>query len=162
LNFFQYSLKQARAALERLYTALRDTDNNNIKSINNEIFKQRFIQAMNDDFNTPDAYSVLFDLVKEINRLKVNDMAMANGLAVQLRQLTNILGLLTQNPEQFLQNQVQVSRSIDVEKIKILIKKRNNARENKLWAQADLVRDQLTKMGIILEDSPQGTVWRYK
>ncbi|MGP1955863.1 MAG: cysteine--tRNA ligase [Arsenophonus sp. NC-PY1-MAG3] len=162
LNYTEKNLKQARAAIERLYTALLDTNTNDIKYVNNEIFKQRFIQAMNDDFNTPDAYSVLFDLVREINRLKANNMAMANGLAVQLRQLTNILGLLTQNPEQFLQNQVQVSHSIDVEKIKILIKKRNDARENKLWAQADLARDQLSKMGIILEDSPQGTVWRYK
>ncbi|MGP1924649.1 MAG: cysteine--tRNA ligase [Arsenophonus sp. NEOnobi-MAG3] len=162
LNYTEESLKQARTALERLYTALRDTDSNNVKFTDNQIFKQRFMQAMNNDFNTPDAYSVLFDLVREINRLKVYDMAMANGLAVQLRQLTNILGLLTQNPEQFLQSRAQVSDSADIEKIETLIKQRNDARENKLWVKADLTRDQLSKMGIILEDTLQGTVWRCK
>ncbi|MFP3029163.1 MAG: cysteine--tRNA ligase [Arsenophonus sp.] len=163
LNYTEENLKQARTALERLYTALRDTDTNNVKFTDNKIFKKRFMQAMNNDFNTPDAYSVLFDLVREINRLKVNDMATANGLAVQLRQLTNILGLLTQNPEQFLQSRAQVSyMAADIEKIEALIKQRNDARENKLWAKADLTRDQLSKMGIILEDTQQGTVWRCK
>lgn len=162
LNYTEENLKQARTALERLYTALRDTDTNNIISTDNEIFKQRFMQAMNDDFNTPEAYSVLFDLAREINRLKVDDMAMANRLAVQLRQLANILGLLTQDPEQFLQSRAQVSHSADLEKIEALIKQRNDAREKKLWAQADSARDELTKMGIILEDSSQGTVWRRK
>ncbi len=162
LNYTEENLKQARTALERLYTALRDTDTNNVISTDNEIFKRRFMQAMNDDFNTPEAYSVLFDLAREINRLKVDDMVMANGLAVQLRQLANILGLLTQNPEQFLQSGAQISHSADIEKIEALIKQRNDARENKLWAQADSARYELTKMGIILEDSPQGTVWRRK
>ncbi len=162
LNYTEENLKQARTALERLYTALRDTDTNNFISTDNEIFKRRFMQAMNDDFNTPEAYSVLFDLAREINRLKVDDMAMANRLAVQLRQLANILGLLTQDPEQFLQSRAQVSHSADIEKIEALIKQRNDARENKLWAQADSARDELTKMGIILEDSSQGTVWRRK
>ncbi|WP_121463462.1 cysteine--tRNA ligase [Arsenophonus endosymbiont of Aleurodicus dispersus] len=162
LNYTEENLKQARTALKRLYTSLLDTNPNHIKSTNNEIFKLRFMQAMNDDFNTPEACSVLFDLAREINRLKVNNMAMANGLALQLRKLANILGFLSQNSEKFLQRRTQVSDSADIEKIELLIKQRNDAREKKLWAQADLVRDKLTEMGIILEDSLQGTVWRSK
>ncbi|MFP3019532.1 MAG: cysteine--tRNA ligase, partial [Arsenophonus sp.] len=131
LNYTEENLKKARTAVERLYIALRDTNTNNIKSSKNEIFKFRFMEAMNDDFNTPKAYSVLFDLVTKINILKNNDMEMANNLAMQLRQLANIFGLLTQNPEQFLQSKVKCSHRNEIEKIELLIKKRNDARKSK-------------------------------
>ncbi|MGP1931587.1 MAG: DALR domain-containing protein, partial [Arsenophonus sp. ET-DL12-MAG3] len=84
----------------RLYIALRNTNVDNVKFIKDEKFKIRFMAAMNDDFNTPKAYSVLFDLAKEINRFKDNNMTIANELAAQLRQLANILGLLTKNSEE--------------------------------------------------------------
>lgn len=162
LYYSEENLKQAHTALKRLYSALRDTDTNNIKPNTNKIFKLRFIEAMDNDFNTPKAYSVLFDLAREINRLKVNDIAIANSLAVQLCQLANVLGLLTQDPEQFLQNHTQTFPSTETKKIKALIKERNDARKDRLWEKADLARNKLIKIGVILEDSPKGTVWRRK
>ena len=160
LNYSEENLKQARASLERLYTALRGTNSQTNPAGGNE-FKSRFNDAMNDDFNTPEAYSALFDMVREINRLKSEDPVAVDGLAAQLRELAAILGILQQDPETFLQGGAQ-GESDDVAKIEALIKQRNDARQAKDWALADDARNQLTEMGIILEDGPQGTIWRRK
>ncbi|TNH45330.1 cysteine--tRNA ligase [Photorhabdus luminescens] len=160
LNYTEENLKQARTALERLYTALRGTDAS-VQPAGGEVFEARFIEAMNDDFNTPEAYSVLFDMVREINRLKSEDIDAANGLAAELRKLSGILGLLQQEPEQFLHRGVQADDE-EIAKIEALIKQRNDARKNKDWALADSARNQLNEMGIELEDGPQGTSWRRK
>ncbi|ANI28393.1 cysteine--tRNA ligase [Yersinia entomophaga] len=160
LNYSEENLKQARASLERLYTALRGTDANATPAGGAE-FEARFREAMDDDFNTPEAYSVLFDIAREVNRLKAEDMAAANGLAAELRKLAHVLGLLEQDPEQFLQSGAQADDD-EVTKIEALIKQRNDARASKDWAMADSARDQLNEMGIVLEDGPQGTSWRRK
>ncbi len=160
LNYSEDNLQQARAALERLYTALRDTDDNTVVA-DGAYYEARFRSAMDDDFNTPEACSVLFDLAREINRAKAEDIILANRLAARLRQLGSVLGLLTQKPEQFLQNQ-QGHNTEDLAKIEALIKKRLDARKAKEWATADQAREELTAMGIILEDGPQGTTWRRK
>ena len=160
LNYSEENLKQARASLERLYTALRGTNSQTNPAGGNE-FKSRFNDAMNDDFNTPEAYSALFDMVREINRLKSEDPVAVDGLAAQLRELAAILGILQQDPETFLQGGAQ-GESDDVAKIEALIKQRNDARQAKDWALADDARNQLTEMGIILEDGAQGTIWRRK
>ncbi|MGG8980442.1 DALR domain-containing protein, partial [Escherichia coli] len=76
-------LEQARAALERLYTALRGTDKT-VTPAGGEAFEARFIEAMDDDFNAPEAYSVLFDMAREVNHLKAEDMAAANAMASHL------------------------------------------------------------------------------
>ncbi|WP_109400163.1 cysteine--tRNA ligase [Proteus sp. TJ1640] len=159
LNYTEENLKQARTALERLYTSLRGTDKN-AQPAGGEAFEAQFIDAMNDDFNTPEAYSVLFDLAREVNRLKAVDMNAANGLAAVLRKLAKVLGLLEQEPEHFLQSGAKADDAGEVEKIELLIQQRNDARKNKDWAAADVARDALTAMGIVLEDGPQGTVWR--
>ncbi|WP_311754058.1 cysteine--tRNA ligase [Proteus columbae] len=159
LNYTEENLKQARTALERLYTSLRGTDAN-AQPVGGEAFEAQFIDAMNDDFNTPEAYSVLFDLAREVNRLKSVDMNAANGLAAVLRKLAKVLGLLEQEPEHFLQSGAKADDADEVEKIELLIQQRNDARKNKDWAAADVARDALTAMGIVLEDGPQGTVWR--
>ncbi|WP_109397783.1 cysteine--tRNA ligase [Proteus faecis] len=159
LNYTEENLKQARTALERLYTSLRGTDEN-AQPVGGEAFEAQFIDAMNDDFNTPEAYSVLFDLAREVNRLKAVDMNAANGLAAVLRKLAKVLGLLEQQPEHFLQSGAKADDAGEVEKIELLIQQRNDARKNKDWAAADVARDALTAMGIVLEDGPQGTVWR--
>ncbi len=159
LNYTEENLKQARTALERLYTSLRGTDAN-AQPVGGEAFEAQFIDAMNDDFNTPEAYSVLFDLAREVNRLKSVDMDAANGLAAVLRNLAKVLGLLEQEPEYFLQSGAKADDAGEVEKIESLIQQRNDARKNKDWAAADVARDALTAMGIVLEDGPQGTVWR--
>ena len=158
LNYGEENLKQARAALERLYTALRHTDAS-AEAAGGEAFVTRFCAAMDDDFNTPEAYSVLFDLAREVNRLKAEDRAAANGLAARLRELAGVLGLLTQEPELFLQGGAQDD---EVAEIEALIKMRNDARQAKDWAQADIARDKLNALGIVLEDGPQGTIWRRK
>ncbi|WP_350305486.1 cysteine--tRNA ligase [Photorhabdus viridis] len=160
LNYTEENLKQARTALERLYTSLRGTDAS-VQPTGGELFETRFKEAMNDDFNTPEAYSVLFDIAREINRLKSENMAAANGLAAELRKLAGILGLLEQEPEQFLHSGVQANDE-ETTKIEALIKQRNDARKNKNWALADSARNQLNEMGIELEDGPQGTSWRRK
>ncbi|WP_445374158.1 cysteine--tRNA ligase [Photorhabdus tasmaniensis] len=159
LNYTEENLKQARTALERLYTSLRGTDAS-VQPAGGEVFEVRFNEAMNDDFNTPEAYSVLFDIAREINRLKSENMVAANGLAAELRKLAGILGLLEQEPEQFLHSGVQDDEEIT--KIEALIKQRNDARKNKDWALADSARNQLNEIGIELEDGPQGTSWRRK
>ncbi|MCW7760846.1 cysteine--tRNA ligase [Photorhabdus luminescens] len=160
LNYTEDNLKQARTALERFYTALRGTDAS-VQPAGDEVFEARFIEAMNDDFNTPEAYSVLFDMAREINRLKSEDIDAANGLAAELRKLAGILGLLQQESEQFLHRGVQADDE-EIAKIEALIKQRNDARKNKDWALADSARNQLNEMGIELEDGPQGTSWRRK
>ncbi|OAT22121.1 cysteinyl-tRNA synthetase [Buttiauxella noackiae ATCC 51607] len=160
LNYSEENLKQARTSLERLYTALRGTDAN-AQPAGGEAFEARFREAMDDDFNTPEAYSVLFDMAREVNRLKTEDLAAANGLAAALRQLSAVLGLLEQEPEVFLQSSVQADDG-EVAEIEALIKQRNDARQSKDWALADQARDRLNEMGIVLEDGPQGTTWRRK
>ena len=160
LNYSEENLKQARTSLERLYTALRGTDSS-VKPAGGEAFAARFREAMDDDFNTPEAYSVLFDMAREVNRLKTEDLSAANGLAAALRQLSGVLGLLEQEPEVFLQSGAQADDS-EVTEIEALIKQRNDARQSKDWALADQARDRLNEMGIVLEDGPQGTSWRRK
>lgn len=160
LNYSEENLKQARASLERLYTALRGTDPQALPAGGAD-FEARFRTAMNDDFNTPEAYSVLFDMARELNRLKAEEPAAADGLAAELRKLARVLGLLEQDPEQFLQSGAQADDG-EVAEIEALIKQRNDARRTKEWALADAARDRLNEMGIVLEDGPQGTTWRRK
>jgi cysteinyl-tRNA synthetase len=161
LNYSEENLKLARTSMERLYTALRGTDAN-VEPKGGEAFEARFRAAMDDDFNTPEAYSVLFDMARDINRLKTENLEAANGLAAELRRLAAVLGLLTQDPEQFLQSGAQSDDNGEVAEIESLIKQRNDARASKNWAMADQARDRLNEMGIVLEDGPQGTSWRRK
>ncbi|EEI3887559.1 cysteine--tRNA ligase [Salmonella enterica] len=160
LNYSEENLKQARASLERLYTALRGTDKSAVPA-GGEAFEERFVEAMNDDFNTPEAYSVLFDMAREVNRLKGEDMTAANAMASHLRKISGVLGLLEQEPDVFLQSGAQADDG-EVAEIEVLIQQRLDARKAKDWAAADAARDRLTEMGIILEDGPQGTTWRRK
>ncbi|MDI9769116.1 cysteine--tRNA ligase [Pantoea dispersa] len=160
LNYGEDNLNQARAALERLYTALRHTDASAAPA-GGEAFEDRFRSAMDDDFNTPEAYSVFFDMAREVNRLKGEDKAAADALAAKLRQLADVLGILQQDPEQFLQSGAQVNAD-EVAEIEHWVKTRADARAAKDWAQADIARDKLNELGVIVEDSPQGSSWRRK
>ena len=158
LNYSEDNLKQARSALERLYTALKDVDLTAIAAPAEE-FVARFNAAMDDDFNTPEAYSVLFDMVREVNRLKLTNMAQASALAVTLKQLADVLGLLSQPPETFFQGG---GRDDEVAEIEALIVERNRARTEKDWSAADVARNRLNELGVELEDGPGGTTWRKK
>ncbi|MGI2199119.1 cysteine--tRNA ligase [Shewanella baltica] len=158
LNYSEDNLKQARSALERLYTAIKDADLT-VAAAPAEEFIAKFKAAMDDDFNTPEAYSVLFDMVREINRLKLTDMAQASALAVTLKQLADVLGLLSQEPEAFFQGG---GSDDEVAEIEALIVERNRARTEKDWAAADVARNRLNELGVELEDGPSGTTWRKK
>ena len=158
LNYSDENLNQGRAALERLYTALRGLPV--VAAAGGESFVDRFRAAMDDDFNTPEAYSVLFDLAREVNRLKSEGAAEAPSLAARLRELGGVLGLLEQDPQAFLQGGAETDS--EVAEIEALIKARNDARAAKDWPAADAARNRLTEMGIVLEDGAQGTSWRRK
>lgn len=155
LNYSAESLDSARHALERLYLTLRGLPEKTESTTVTE-FEQRFNEAMDDDFNTPNALAVLFDLAREINRVRDETPQKAAELAGVLRRLGGILGLLQQSPETFLQSGISEQQA----KIQSLIDARNQARKTKQWAEADRVRDQLLQMGVILEDTPHGTIWR--
>ena len=156
LNYSEENLNLAQQALERLYTALRGIDKNALP-FGGENFVASFREAMDDDFNTPNALSVLFEMARELNKLKTEDATKANGLAARLCQLGNILGLLESDPETFLQ---AGSNDMEIIQIEALIKQRNEARTAKDWATADAARNALSAMGIVLEDGPNGTTWR--
>lgn len=166
LNYSEDNLKQARASLERLYTAIRDVNVDDVITLDEAVketkFYQGFVKAMNDDFNTPEALAVLFDLAKEINRVKTNDIDKASLLASMLVKFANVLGLLTQTPDQFLQGfkSDESGDGDEVVEIEALILQRNTARANKDWASADDARDKLAALNIVLEDGANGTTWR--
>ncbi|WP_414163032.1 cysteine--tRNA ligase [Superficieibacter sp. BNK-5] len=162
LNYSEENLKQARSALERLYIALRGTSNTDVAFSRGEYYENRFKDAMDDDFNTPEAYSALFDLAKEVNNAKqTGNNEEANAAATMLRKLAKVLGLLEKDPEAFLQSGAQADDG-EVAEIEALIQQRLDARKAKDWAAADAARDRLSEMGIVLEDGPQGTIWRRK
>lgn len=148
LNYADESLNDAAAGLTRLYTALRDVEI--IQSAIEDEYKHRFEQAMNDDFNTPVAMSVLFDLARELNKTK------SPALATTLKYLASFLGLLQENPDGFLQGESDDDTTIETQ-----IQARIDAKLAKNWALADQIRDELKAQNIILEDSPDGsTRWR--
>ncbi|MFV7769717.1 cysteine--tRNA ligase [Shewanella marisflavi] len=158
LNYSEDNLKQAKAALERLYTALKGLDLS-VEAAPATEYVAKFTAAMDDDFNTPEAYSVLFDMAREINRFKVDDLAAASALGVSLKQLGDVLGILDQDVDAFFKGQ---GSDDEVAQIEALIAERNRARAEKDWPAADVARDGLNALGVILEDGPEGTTWRKK
>ena len=156
LNYSQENLDQARSSLERIYTALRGVEPVECELEGNE-YVAKFRKAMNDDFNSPEALPVVFEVAKELNRVKESDSEKAGHLAFVLRSLGEILGIAQQAPEAFLQGG---QNDDEVAEIEALIVKRNDARASKNWAAADEARDALNALGVILEDSAGKTTWR--
>jgi cysteinyl-tRNA synthetase len=115
---------------------------------------------MDDDFNTPEALAVLFDLVREINRLRDVDPTAAAGLGAELRDLGDALGLLQDDPEAYLRGGGNEANGLDDAQIEALIQRRADARKARDWAEADRIRDELQTAGILLEDGAGGTSWR--
>ena len=156
INFSDVALKQARASLTTLYTALRDVTPS--MALQNTEYHTAFSAAMDDDFNTPLAISVLFTLANEVNRLAKTDFVRARQLSRTLKELGDVLGLLQQDARAFFQGDTKDSTAIAL--IEQLIAERNKARQEKNWVVADSCRDKLLAMGVILEDSAEGTSWR--
>ncbi len=169
LNYSDHHLDDAKQGLTRLYTALKDFDvvAGDIDWSNPHAAK--FRQAMDDDFNTPEAVAVLFELVNEINRLKSIETAQL------LKSLAAILGLLQRSAQEFLQNTVVIMTTpgdavaggvtahivnYTPEVIDRLIDDRVAARKAKNFAESDRIRKELLDVGIVLEDGPKGTTWR--
>lgn len=154
LNYSTENLDIAKASVSRLYSALDGVQLG--QAIENSAYEQAFMDSMNDDFNTPKAMAVLFDLAKEVNKQK--DSPEQPGLVALLVKLGNQLGLLTESAETFLQ--AQMGESLDEARIEALIVERTEARRNKDFARSDAIRDSLLAEGIELLDSAEGTRWR--
>ena len=181
LNHSNEALDNAKAALTRFYIALNGLSAASAPA--HSEYEQRFFAAMDDDFNTPVAVAVLFDLARDINSLKATDIAAAAALAATLRRLGGILGILQEDPMVYLQKPVReipdgriVSASMhatghstavvegraqfSAASIEELIAQRNAARAAKNFSESDRIRDELRAQGVILEDNAGRTTWR--
>jgi cysteinyl-tRNA synthetase len=161
LNFSDTNLNNAKASLTRLYTAIRGLHSSDAAL--NEVsqrfdFEKRYNAALDDDFNTPIALSVLFELAKLINSERDKDNDQANALAQLLIKLGGYIGLLQMDADVFLKQDVALSDEDIDNKIKL----RNEARDSKNFATSDQIRDELIELGIVLEDGANGTSWRRK
>lgn len=158
LNYSDQHLQDAKNSLTRLYNALKFLDDVDTSSFTidwNNDHAKRFQDAMNDDFDSHKAITVLFELANEIN--KSQDIQSA----LLLKALSNILGLLTRTTSDFLKNvEVSQKNQLDESEIEKLIQARRDARANKNYAEGDRIRQELLDQGVILEDSAQGTTWR--
>ncbi len=160
INYSAQSLRQSTSVLARFYNALKDLDTSNAKSLTNSRFEKAFFAAMDDDFNTPEAFSVLFEMVKEINKQKASEADAANQLGALLVRLANVLGLLQSSPAEFLRG--KASSEVDAEQVEQLIAAREQARAEKDWARADEIRDKLAAMKVVVEDGTSGSGWRFE
>jgi len=159
IDYSEQSLKEARVALERFYQALSEVPAvaDGAALLDND-FEARFFAAMDDDFNTPRALAVLFELVNEMNKAVREGSAQAPALAAQLRRLGGIIGLLQQDPDSFLKGEDRAGE-IAAAEIEALIAARNQARSERNYAESDRIRDLLAAQGVILKDSREGTSW---
>jgi len=171
LNYSDVHLDDAKLSLYRLYTALKNVPVVDVVTVDwNEPHAQRFNAAMDDDFNTPEAIAVLFDLANKVNRERSVETAK------QLKALGGVLGLVQSDPNEFLQGashvayvasggfvvggSAEVSRSFGEGSIHILIAARTAAKLARNYTEADRIRKELLAAGIVLEDSATGTTWR--
>ena len=159
INYSDAQLEEARSGLVRLYTALAQVPGARIEALDSENpWVRRFTDAMNDDFNTPEAIAVLFDLASEVNRTTGDEKS---RLANLLKSLGSALHFLQRDPTHFLQSGNKTEDGLSPAQIEEQIAARVSAKQAKDFAKADLIRKMLLDQGIILEDKPGGkTEWR--
>uniref|UniRef100_UPI00403FFF79 cysteine--tRNA ligase n=2 Tax=Candidatus Njordibacter sp. Uisw_039 TaxID=3230972 RepID=UPI00403FFF79 len=157
IDYAEDALVEAQRALDRLYTAM---DQLELSYISLEgTYLDRFNAAMDDDFNTREAISVLFEMAREVNRLKRDGDPQAAVLASQMRGLGNILGLLELDPHAYLRGEAGEGDLADAD-IDALVAQRHQAKIDRNFALSDQIRDQLKDAGVVLEDSKEGTGWK--
>lgn len=165
VNFSDTALKEAKNTLSRFYhsfKAYQQIYGAEINSQYDEALVEKFNAAMRDDFNTSEAIAVLFEINKELNRAVKDELAEQAAIYyATLRHLTNILGLVQHNVDEFLKSDIgQESSSLSNDEIEDLIQQRKDAKKEKNFARADEIRQNLLDQGIVLEDTRQGTLWR--
>jgi len=158
LDYTDENLKNARAALTGFYLALREAPAGGDVD---PAAAERFYSAMDDDFNTPKAIAELAGLATALNRARQEGRhEEATELGATLRRLGAMIGLLRDSPEDYLKGAPATRGGLDDEAIQAMIDRRTAARKNRDWAESDRIRDELKRLGVILEDSAQGTTWR--
>jgi cysteinyl-tRNA synthetase len=151
LNFSDDGLSDAKQGLTRLYTSIKPYNINRQVNIDWSLeYANKFKQAMNDDFNTSLAISILFEIASQINKEQ------NQGLAELLVALSGTIGLINKEAQDFFNAKSQISPDLIEEQIN----KRKFAKQNKDFATADKIRNELLANGIVLEDKPEGTIWR--
>ncbi len=158
IDYSEASLKEAKGALDRFYHALRGVELVDEGELDNE-FDARFRAAMDDDFNSAGAVSVLFEAARELNRVKDQDAVLAGRLANQLKRLADVVGLLQQDPEVYLQGGL-AGQGLAADTIEALIVERAQAKKDRDFGRADGIRDELKAQGVVLDDGREGTTWR--
>lgn len=159
LNYSEKNISQARNSLTRLYTACQFADDS--ISEQHDVWNSRFHAAMDDDFNTPQALAVLFELAREINRTSGIHHADRAALATTLKNLGNVLGLFEQPADVFLKHRDKVDTA-DLRLIEEIINQRNEARRKGEWIKADQLRENLSRQGVEIEDVGETTSWRIR
>ena len=168
VNYTDDNLRQADAALQRLYLALRDVEP--AKSAAPGEATREFAEAMDDDFNTPGAIAALQSAARELNVAKAaGDRVKASALAAEIRQLGGVIGLLAHPPAEWLATASSLAAgaetagpALDAASIDRQVAARIEARRQRNWAESDRIRDELAAAGVLLEDGPGGTTWRRK
>lgn len=164
INYSEDNLIEARHGLARFYQALRpfaDACAASEQQLKNSAYYQRFVAAMNDDFNTREAFAVMYDMARALNSAVTDEPEYATKLAAELRGFGAILGVLEADPVAFLQDRGGATSLANTD-IDRLINEREAAKRSKDYARADAIREQLQKQGVLLEDSRDGTRWRRK
>lgn len=163
INYSEENLQTARSALERLYTSIRGLaaiETTPLAQLDETIPEiHHFIEVMDDDFGTPEAMAILFDIARQLNTARTTaDTQHVMLLACQLKSLAAVFGILQSDADSFLQSGSTLE--LDARQIALLIAQRQQAKQDKKFALADQIRDELKSKGIALEDSRGGTTWR--
>ncbi|MBQ0712172.1 MAG: cysteine--tRNA ligase [Porticoccus sp.] len=165
ISYSEDNLMEAKGGLERFYTALRPfaaVAAAPLADLKGSEHYQRFVHAMNDDFNSREALAVMYDLVREINTVAKTDIKRAEGLVAELKAMGAVLDILGTDPEAFMQGSslVDGTNNLEAEQIEALIADRVAAKKSRDFSRADEIREELLSQGVVLEDSREGTTWR--